>query len=336
MAKKISKTQKRKQRQTLKVVLIVLIVIFTLGIAGFGAFLYLFGNLNTVKFTSDDQELGISEKASEESTSTGVTNIALFGVDTRDTGDDSGRSDTIIILTLDQDHKVIKMTSILRDSKVPIEGHGETKINAAYAYGGPTLAIKTLNENFGLDIKEYITVNFSQLATIINAVGGVPLTLSEAEVKAANALTAQYFPSAATISSSGGEITLTGEQAVSYSRIRKLDSDNERASRQQKVLSAVLAKVKDMSKSEYPHFIRELLGTAETSLSYSDILSLSPIALTDFSIEQYTIPDAKYETDLWGGIAGDGVWYFTYNLDEAAQRIHTIIYGNSDSTGSTE
>lgn len=330
MSDKKRTVRRKRQNRILKTIIIILLIILMMSIAVGGAFFYLFGNLNTVSFTNDDEELGVKEEVSVG----GITNIALFGVDTRDTGADSGRSDTIIILTLDQDKNIIKMTSILRDSKVPIDGHGETKINAAYAYGGPTLAIKTLNETFGLDIKEYITVNFSQLATIINAVDGVTLTLSQAEVDTANALAVQYFPGTTTIAAAG-EVNLTGEQAVSYSRIRKLDSDNVRATRQQKVLSAVFDKIKSMSKTDYPHFIRQFLGTAETSLSYSEILGLSPIALTDFSIEQYTVPDAAYEADLWGGIDSDGVWYYIYDLDEAAKRIHTVIYDDDTFTGTT-
>ncbi len=329
--KKRTVKNRKRQNRILKTIMIILLIVLMMSIAAGGAFFYLFGNLNTVSFTNDDEELGVREEVSVG----GITNIALFGVDTRDTSADSGRSDTIIILTLDQDKNIIKMTSILRDSKVSIDGHGENKINAAYAYGGPALAIKTLNETFNLDIKEYITVNFSQLATIINAVGGVTLTLSQAEVDMANALALQYFPGTTTIAAAG-EVNLTGEQAVSYSRIRKIDSDNARATRQQKVLSAAFGKIKSMSKTDYPHFIRQFLGTAETSLSYSEILGLSPIALTDFSIEQYTVPDATYETDLWGGIDSDGVWYYIYNLDEAAKRIHTAIYGDDAFTGATD
>ncbi len=331
MSGKKQVARRKKQNRILKTVIIILLIILMMIIAVSGAFFYLFGNLNTVSFTNDDKELGVKEEVSVG----GITNIALFGVDTRDTSQDSGRSDTIIILTLNQDKNIIKMTSILRDSKVPIDGHGETKINAAYAYGGPTLAIKTLNETFDLDIKEYITVNFNQLATIINAVGGVTLTLSQAEVDMANALAVQYFPGTTTIDAAG-EVNLTGEQAVSYSRIRKLDSDNARATRQQKVLSAAFGKIRSMSKTDYPSFIRQFLGTAETSLSYSEILGLSPIALTDFSIEQYTVPDAAYETDLWGGIDSDGVWYYIYDLDEAKKRIHTAIYGDDAFTGATD
>lgn len=324
MADKKRVLKQQRKRRVLKTIIIVLIVLLMLGLAAGGAFFYLFGTLNTVDFTNDDQKLGVTEDVSEG----GITNIALFGVDTRDTSEDSGRSDAIIILTIDQNQNIIKFTSILRDSKVPIEGHGETKINAAYAYGGAVLAIKTLNQNFDLDIKDYVTVNFSQLADLVDAVGGITLTLTQEEVDYANSLLRQ---SGGTQITGVGEVALNGEQAVAYSRIRKIDSDSVRASRQQNVLSAVFEKIKTMPKSDYPSFVRQFLGTVETSLSYSDIIGFSSLALSDFSIEQNTIPDAAYETDLWGGIDTDGVWYWKYDLDAAAERIHTIIYGD-DST----
>jgi hypothetical protein len=83
-----------------------------------------------------------------------------------------------------------------------------------------------------------------------------------------------------------------------------------------------------MSKSDYPSFIRQFLGTVETSLSYSDILGFSSIALNNFTMEQNTVPDADYETDLWGGIDNDGIWYWIYDLNHATERIHAIIYGD--------
>jgi LCP family protein required for cell wall assembly len=321
MSNRNPRAKRKKKNRVLKAILIVLLVFLMMGIAAGGAFFYLFGTLNTVQFTSDDEELGVSEEVSEG----GITNIALFGVDTRDTNSDSGRSDAIIILTVDQNQNIIKLTSILRDSKVNIEGYGENKINAAYAYGGAVLAIKTLNQNFNLDIKDYVTVNFSQLADIVDAVGGITLTLTQAEVDYANSMLRQ---SGETQITGVGEVILNGDQAVAYSRIRKIDSDSVRASRQQNVLSAVFEKIKTMSKSDYPSFIRQFLGTVETSLSYSDILGFSSIALNNFTMEQNTVPDADYETDLWGGIDNDGIWYWIYDLNHATERIHAIIYGD--------
>ncbi len=320
--RRLTKKQKQRRRRILKVVLAILIVILIFCVGAFGVTMYLFGNMNTVDFTESDSDLGVEETGGDRS----ITNIALFGVDTRDFSSDSGLSDAIIVLTVDEKQGIIKMTSILRDSKVPIEGHGEQKINHAYSYGGPTLAIKTLNQNFHLDIKEYVTVNFSQLADIVDAVGGVTLNLSQSEVNAANSLVQQYFPGDPLIQGSG-EVTLTGTQAVSYSRIRHLDSDNMRASRQQNVLNGVFEKILTMPKSEYPSFIRQFLSLVETSLDTSDLLALSSIAVKGFTIENYTIPDAEYETDLWGGIDSTGAWVWEYDIDKAADRLHQIIYG---------
>ena len=316
------KKEKKSRRRVLKVILAVLIVVLVLCAAAFGVMVYLFGGMNTVDFTESESDLGVEETVGDSD----ITNIALFGVDTRDYSKDTGLSDAIIVLTVDEKNGVIKMTSILRDSKVPIEGHGEKKINHAYAYGGPTLAVKTLNQNFHLDIKEYVTVNFSQLADIVDAVDGVTLELTPAEVSSANEMVREYFPGDPLIQGSG-EVTLTGTQALSYSRIRHLDSDNMRASRQQNVLNAVFEKIKNMPKSEYPALIREFLSIVETSLDTSDLLSLSSIAVKGFTIENYTIPDAAYETDLWGGIDSTGAWVWEYDIENAADRLHRIIYG---------
>ena len=324
MGKGKRKKHKNKKRRALKIVLVVLVIVLVLCAGALGAAYYMLGNLNTVDFTESDADLGIDESNGSDE----VVNIALYGVDTRDFSKDTGLSDAIIVMSVDQKNNVIKMTSILRDSKVPIEGHGSQKINHAYSYGGPVLAIKTLNQNFGLDIKEYVTVNFSQLADIVDAVGGVTLNLTPAEVSMTNSLCNQYFPGDPLISqSSGGDILLTGTQAVSYSRIRKLDSDNMRASRQQNVLNGVFQRIMDMSKSEYPGFIHEFLGIVETSLDYNDIFSLSSIAVNGFTVENYTIPDADFETDLWGGIDDTGAWVWIYDIGAAANRLHSIIYG---------
>lgn len=314
-------SKKQKHRRILKIVLAVLIVLLILCMGAFGVSLYLFGNMNTVDFTQDDSDLGVTETAGSRD----ITNIALFGVDTRDFSKDSGLSDAIMVLTVDEEHNVVKLTSILRDSKVPIEGHGRQKINHAYSYGGPELAIKTLNQNFHLDIKEYVTVNFSQLADIVDAVGGVTLELTPAEVSYANDMIKQYFPDEPKIQGSGS-VTLSGGQALSYSRIRYLDSDNMRASRQQNVLNGVFERIKTMSKSEYPSFIRQFLAIVETSLDTKDLLALSSIALSGFTIENNTIPDENYETDLWGGIDATGAWVWEYDIENAADRLHQIIY----------
>lgn len=312
------------RRKTKRRILIVIILIFLFFIGfGAGAFFYVFGGLTTTDLPSDNESLGVSQEAEDASSGSNVTNIALFGVDARDNSD-SGRADAIMIMSVNQDQAAIKMISLLRDSKVAVEGHGETKLNHSYAYGGPTLAVKTINQNFKLDIKEYVTVNFSQLAEIVDAVDGVNLTLTSAEVNSANSNLDMDAPSSPRITGSG-EMLLTGDQAVAYARIRNIDSDNARADRQKLVLSAILTRVKEMPASDYPGFIRDFLATVETSLGYTDLIGLSPIMLKgNLSMEQYTVPDAS--DNPWGGTDTDGVWYWKYDMEAAADRIYNIIY----------
>lgn len=321
MSQKYEESGKKKHRKGFVILCVVFIILFfTCGIV-LGTAYYILGGLTTTKIPKDNKSLGISTEAKSNND---IINIALFGVDSRE-NDDEGRSDAMIILTVDNKHDKIKMTSLLRDSRVAIDGYGHTKLNHAYAYGGPTLAIKTINQNFDTDIKEYATVNFGQLANIVDAVGGVTLTLTAAEVQSANGNLQVDAPDSPLITGSG-QMELTGDQAVAYARIRDIDTDNARAGRQQLVLSQILEKVKGMSKTEYPVFIHKFLSTVETSLDYADLIGISPIMLnSNLQFEQNTIPDAQYE-NLSGGTASDGVWYWTYDLGEAADRLHTIIY----------
>lgn len=315
----------KKKKKGLKIVLIVLAVVLVLLIGSVvAAGVYLFGGLNSSELTEDQAALGVNEGLADAN----VKNIALFGVDTGAQGQVEGsRSDSIIILSLDKNDGSIQMTSILRDSKVPIEGVGEKNLNQAYNIGGPTLAIKTLNQNFQLDIEDYVTVDFSHLAQLVNAIGGVTLELSPQEVRAVNNSYEDFFESDASRLSGSGEMLLDGAQALAFARIRSVDSDTERASRQQMVLDAIMGQIQVMPKSEYPSFIRALLGMVETSLTYNDILDLTSFALGDLSIEHNTIPEKEYETELWGGYDADGAWVWIYNIPHAAERLHHIIYG---------
>ena len=143
---------------------------------------------------SDKEELGITKEAQAQTEqAAGITNIALFGVDARSyDGTFSGRSDAIMVLTIDNEHGKIKLTSILRDVRVYIGEEcaydsGYDKLNHAYAYGGPELAIKTINQNFGLNIEDYVTVNFAAMAEIVDAFGGVDIEVTDGEISELNA-----------------------------------------------------------------------------------------------------------------------------------------------------
>ncbi len=313
----------------------------------------LISGLSTNAITKDPAELGISTQTVV--TDNSIKNIALFGLDTRD-NTFRGQSDIIMILTVDNRHKKLKLTSVLRDTRVPVEGYtygGEylnwdTKINAAYSYGGPELAIRTLNQNFGLDIEDYVTVNFTNTAKIVDAFGGVEITLTydeavqvnenlwslAAEVEkyrgwdeeegAAGEVEYSTITKDDFLTDGGGTYMLNGNQAVAYGRNRD-DSDDERARRQQRVFKALVTKLKNISFSEYPNLIREMAPLCETSLELDDILALAPILTGGFTVESINIPDYDYENP-WGGIAEDEVWYYIYDATEAAKRISSFIW----------
>ena len=327
----------------------------------------LLANLTTTSIAKDNDSLGIDTENIVMDSS--VKNIALFGVDSRN-GDFTGLSDVIMILSVDGVHGKLKLTSILRDSELSINGetlNGDyvnytAKINNAYRLGGPELAIRTLNRNFGLDIREYVTVNFANMAAIVDAFGGVDMELTAEEVGAINdnlwALSQEvedqkerdmangtyeeqtyseikstdYFPDVngeiniAYGEYEGGTYHLNGNQAVAYGRIRYVDSDWGRVERQQKVFSALVGKVTELSWSDYPSLIQQMMPYCETSLDLSDVMGLAPILLTDFSISSISVPNADYETDLFDGLDSSNIYHMIYDTSGAAKRISAFIY----------
>ena len=333
------KNQKKKKRTGLKVFLSFICVILVLvGGVMIYASTVLLGDLKTTTITKDKTELGISEETKSEA---GITNIALFGVDARDYdgGTFAGRSDAIMVMSIDNVHHKVKLTSIMRDVRVymgdgsPYDS-GYDKLNHAYMYGGPEQAIRAINQNFGLDIQDYVTVNFSVMAKIVDAFGGVNIDLTEEEVEQVNInmrdLAATSPDSmAGDVStyaplSAGEGVLLNGDEAVAYGRIRAIDNDNGRVERQQEVLSALLSKASSISKLEYPSIIQQLAPLCETSLTFDKMIGLAQIALTGFDIERLSIPSdvEGYASDYCEG----GGWMWTYDTDVAAQHIHEFIY----------
>ena len=331
--------KKKKKRTGLKVFLSFICVILVLvGGVMIYASTVLLGDLKTTTITKDKTELGISEETKSEA---GITNIALFGVDARDYdgGTFAGRSDAIMVMSIDNVHHKVKLTSIMRDVRVymgdgsPYDS-GYDKLNHAYMYGGPEQAIRAINQNFGLDIQDYVTVNFASMAKIVDAFGGVNIDLTEEEVEQINInmrdLAATSPDSmAGDVStyaplSAGEGVLLNGDEAVAYGRIRAIGDDNGRVERQQEVLSALLSKASSISKLEYPSIIQQLAPLCETSLTFDKMIGMAQIALTGFDIERLSIPSdvEGYASDYCEG----GGWMWTYDTDVAAQHIHEFIY----------
>lgn len=280
----------------------------------------------------DKNNLGITSLTSEMNNNN-VTNIALFGVDQR-SNESQTRSDAIMILTVDKVYNKIKITSIMRDTAVLVEGYGQQKINTAYFYGGPQLAVKTLNQNFSLNISEYATVNFQQMAQIIDAIGGVEINVSELERQDANNSIYEQASTAGMdvdIIENSGYQTLSGTQAVAYARIRRVSTsggvsdDFGRTERQREVLEQMFNKAISMNPLKYTELAKEMLPAVQTSLNISEIIDLSTILLRGVEFEGVRIPA---NDDL----IGDGSIYLgsqqalNVDLTKATSKLYDFIY----------
>lgn len=308
----------KKYSKMKKVVLILCLILGIAALAVFFAFKYYFGEMK--KTNIDKEELGITEEVSEQYSAKGIKNIAIFGLDGRDQTVDEGRSDSLMVLSVNADKNSLKLISILRDSYVAIDGHGHEKINHAYAYGGPELAIKTLNQNFKLDIQDYVTANFSQFSKVVDSMGGVDIEITSAEMNEINKMTSASSEKLSTY----GYVHLNGEQALQYTRIRYIDSDAVRANRQRNVLEALFLKAKKSGLSGSLSLVKSIMPMIETSLSYTDIVGyVKNLFGSDSDLSQMYIPDQN--DDPIGGIY-EGAWVWRYDIDAAADRLQKFIY----------
>lgn len=227
----------------------------------------------------------------------GVINILLIGNDSRQNGED-GRSDAMILLSISPKKKKIYMTSLLRDMYVEIPGHDNNRLNAAYSYGGAELLMKTVEENLDIKINRYMQVNFEAFANLVDAVGGVDLELSSAEIEWVNAylneynlLTGKEFGTDYMDTSQEGTVHLNGPQALAYTRNRYIGTDFGRTERQRKVLKEV---VRSLPKGMlHPIKLTDgLMPNLTTNLTQGECYQISLMApfLLTYDIEQGSVP----------------------------------------------
>ncbi|MBU3088482.1 LCP family protein [Clostridium gasigenes] len=294
-----------------------------------GGYLYgLFFKLDNVKL--DNKDLGISstDEFSKYDNYTDIKNIALFGVDAEDGG--AGRSDSMMIVTIDPIHSKLKVTSLMRDSYVNIAGHGMDKLNHAYAFGGPQLAIKTINENFGLNVEDFATVNFSSLPIVIDLIGGVDIEIMAEELDSLNASIATHNTANGTNSPNiyaTGPQHLDGTQALAYSRIRYTDGgDYKRTERQRTVLESLFTKLIKTSPSSYNSILTNVLPHVQTSLSPTTILSLGTKVL---GIGNGTLIQERFPRDgASEGTTIDEIYYLTFDIKDTINQMRDYIFSD--------
>ena len=306
--------KEKKQRKGLKIFgIIVLVLLIILAIIVGGTFWFIQDKLNKIQQISlDESDLSVSSQVEENLA--GYRNIAIFGIDSReDTYDKGNRSDCIIIASINNATKEVKLVSVYRDTYVQIEGHGLDKITHAYSYGSAPLAIKTLNTNLDLNITEFVTVNFDAVKEIIDDVGGISMNITSEEVS--------HIPGITT----AGTYNLTGEQALAYARIRyATGGDYKRTERMRDVLTAVANKIKTFNISQLNTFVDKVLPKVYTNITASDIFSLLPSATSYKITESLGWP---YETK---GITVDRWYGVPVTLESNVTRLHQEIFGEND------
>ena len=314
-----------KKKKIIKRVIIALIIIFVI-LAGI-IYAFIQDKLNKIDYVElNSDELEISENVAK-----GYRNIALFAVDSRNLNNDDGsRSDGIIILSINEETKDIKLASVYRDTYVQVEGHGLTKITHAYAYGGPTLAIKTLNQNLDLNISQFVSVNFDSVATAIDAMGGVEIKIENDEVSQMNKYiqeTSKLTGKSASTIPSAGTYNLNGVQAVTYGRIRKTTGgDYKRTERMRTVIMKAFAKAKKMDLGTLNNVIDGILANKniKTNIESGEILGL----LTQ--IGSYNIDNNlgwPYKTE---GITLDAWYGVPVTLESNVKQLHQELFNQEN------
>lgn len=318
-----NKTTKKKMATWKKVLIGVIVAAIVIIASGMGYVYATLSKTNKVELNKDS--LGINENTQSTDKKDAIINIALFGVDAPN--GQAGRSDADLILTIDKKHNKLKLSSIMRDSYVDVKGHGMTKLTHAYAYGGPELALNTINTNFDLAIDKFITVNFSSLPKVIDQLGGVDINITKGDLKYIN----DYIANLNQINKTNvdkienvGMHHLNGTQALAYCRIRYDGGDQRRTERQRTVLEAILNKMKDTSPTKYPAILNELLPLVTTNISSSEFISLGKDILDTgaTSFQDLRVPCDKHED----GKMIKGVYYMTYDLKAETNELHKFIY----------
>ena len=307
---------------------ILIIILLFVGIV-LGGYLYIRHSIDkTQKVEIDKNTIEVNEGVKENLT--GFKTIALFGVDSRENKLEKGtRSDCIILAIIDQSNKKVNLVSVYRDTYLQITGRNLDKVTHAYAFGGASMAMSTLNTNLDLNITEFATVNFDSMVDIVDQIGGVEITIEPSEIKYIN----NYIKgTSATVGKASSEIktagtyNLDGVQAVAYSRIRYTEGgDYKRTERMRTVLMAVAEKAKKLSVGDLNSFANVVLPRVYTNISTDEIMSLIP-EIASYSFEK----NIGWPYEVKGDMIG-GVWYgVPVTLEESVEKLHKEVLGKED------
>ncbi len=317
-----------KKKSVFPKVLVGFIAVVLAVVIGLGGMLFVTANSIVGEFKEAEPIVHIDDVSSLASESH-VRNILLIGADNAKGG--TSRSDSIMIASVNSKTGKITVVSILRDTHVDIPGERESKINAAYSWGGANLLIQTIEQNFGIKIDDYATVDFEMFTALIDALGGIDIEVTENEAdyinnrhKYGKEEKPEYVPS-------GESVHLTGYQALWYARIRKLDSDFNRTERQRKVIAAIMEKAKDMGPVGLVSAAKDVAPYIETTLSSADFWSLAFKLMSCFTksgadMDKLMVSaQLPFEDTWWYSSEWDGS-SISLDLEENRTLLYTLLY----------
>lgn len=262
-----------------------------------------------VEFTDDIDSFMLEKRAQVGE----MRHLLLIGIDARP-GEETGRSDTMIIVSIDPEGNIIKLTSIMRDLYVEIPGYKNNRINSAYVFGGAELLMATIEENFGIHVENYIAVNFSMLGALIDSIGGLVLTVEDdyymdrinAVIKQDNRVLGIDRNDG--LLTKSGEQLMTGKQAQAYARYRygTADGDFGRTVRQREVIMKIFDKLSEMTVIELMSLVVDNAGSIYTNITVNDLASYAPvlISMKDAEINELRLPiDGGYYSDTIAGMS---------------------------------
>lgn len=277
----------------------------------------------------------VMEKNANIDLGEGYTNIALFGVDSRDGNLGEGnRTDMIIVASLNNETKEIRLVSVYRDTLLNLSEGTYQKCNAAYSYGGPTMAINMLNMNLDLDIEDYVTVDFGAISDMIDQLGGVEITIKEEELEAFNKYvteTARVAGKEAHKIDEPGNYLMDGSQATTYARIRSTaGGDFTRTERQRIVIEKAVEKIQKADLLTINNIISEVFPQISTSFTLQEILYYAQ-AYSQYKLLENTGFPFDQTTDT---ISGLGSIVIPQNLTDNVSQLHEFLFGDTDYTPS--
>lgn len=313
---------KKKGGKAPKILSAVVAVVLVIVMAGVGMVEAVLGKINY-----DEKEENAYVSASELQSSRKVTNILLLGVDARsEDKDEASRADTMMLISFDGENNCVKITSFLRDTWVYIPvADKKQRLNAACTYGGYSGVADTIEYNFGIEIDGYVVADFEMFKVMVDSIGGVEVEVTEKEAKEVTNHPGRY----GNVKLDAGTYTLTGEQALAYCRIRKIDTDWKRTERQRTVIQAIIKGVLSSGPIGAYKAASNVAPYIETDLTKGEIRSLALRAVPCLTggFEQTSCPfDGTWEYANHGGAS-----VIDLNVDENKDKLIDFIYSSNSS-----